>query len=233
MLAVLSNALLSLFIADFALLPSESRPVSTYFTADFMVFSDFSADFAFLAMDFILEATDVKAAAIKSVPTLAVIIAIPNAPIPNAEAAALPTRTSNAADNTSSTALSAVDIAINAINDVITSIEPVETSINDDITIVIVLQTIIKPIANAIVLAINNVIAAPAAIVETANNVIAATETVSPAASINALAPATSAAGANATRLEPNTVNAIAPCPAIATIRGKEAAMTAILAAKI
>ena len=97
LLAVLLNAFIRLCIADFALSPIAFNPLSTRLTDAFMLSRDFFVDFAFFAIDFMLEFTAFNAAAISASPTALTIAPTPNAitpaaattsPAPNATAPA-------------------------------------------------------------------------------------------------------------------------------------------------
>ena len=80
--AVLLNAVITLFIADCALLPNAFRPLSTNLTLDCIPFSDACTLFADELIEFIEDFTSCNAVAIASVPTAPTVIPAPNATIP-------------------------------------------------------------------------------------------------------------------------------------------------------
>ena len=82
LLTPLLSALLSELMADFAFDPTASNPAFTTSTDFLMLLSELFADFALLAIDFILEFTAFNATAIAAVPAAPVTIAAPNTSIP-------------------------------------------------------------------------------------------------------------------------------------------------------
>ena len=155
------NCLINALIADFALFPNASSPEFTTFTLERIPVSDFSALFAFPAIDFILEFTDFRATTIRPVPAAPATIAAANTPTVTAAAPEDPAKITK-------TALAAVPDPSNAVNPAALAFAPAATSGN-------AAPIIVKP--------------APAITSEAPSTAAPAANAITPAAAASAVTP--------------------------------------------